>query len=107
MNWDTVVPTLKTKYQSLKGQGLWTPQATYKKEDDEIAGLHAAISKLSAQVRWGTSKGGSGETCCYGCHELGHISWDTCPKKRTSSGSRILPKDKEPHTKTLDGASYL
>ncbi len=32
MNWDTVVRALKTKYQSLKGQGLWTPQVTNKKK---------------------------------------------------------------------------
>jgi hypothetical protein len=32
MTWDSVVRTLKTKYQSLKGQGLWTPQAATKKK---------------------------------------------------------------------------
>jgi hypothetical protein len=51
MTWDAAVCTLKTKkYQSLKGQGLWTPQASMKKKDDKIAGLHAAIHKLMAQV---------------------------------------------------------
>jgi hypothetical protein len=48
MNWDAVVQTLKTKkYQRLKGQGLWTPQVTTKKRDDNITGLHVALNKLS------------------------------------------------------------
>jgi hypothetical protein len=50
LNWDAVVRTLKNKYQSLKGQGLWTPQLTNKKREDKISGLHAALTKLSAQV---------------------------------------------------------
>jgi hypothetical protein len=55
MTWDLVVQTLKTKYQSLKGQGLWTPQLTTKKKDSELSGLHAAINKLTAQVGGGLS----------------------------------------------------
>jgi hypothetical protein len=30
MNWDSIIRTLKTKYQSLKGQNLWTPQEASK-----------------------------------------------------------------------------
>jgi hypothetical protein len=60
MTWDAVIRTLKTKYQSLKGQGLWTPQATSKKRDDKLSGLHAAISKLTAQVGGGSNDGGGG-----------------------------------------------
>jgi hypothetical protein len=105
MTWDAVVRTLKTKYQSLKGQGLWTPQATSKKKDDELSGLHAAITKLSAQVAGAGSKNGGGGPRCYGCGELGHLSRD-CPKTRSSEGSsRAPPKKGEPHTKTVDGAS--
>jgi hypothetical protein len=48
MSWDAVVRTLKTKSQSLKGPGLWTPQATIKEKDDEVSVLHVAINKLSA-----------------------------------------------------------
>jgi hypothetical protein len=102
MSWDGVVCTLKTKYQSLKGQGLWTRQATSKKRDDELSGLHATFNKLAAQV--GGGGGGGGGVCCYGCNELGHLSRD-CPRNQGSSGSRTPPKDGEPHTKTLDGKS--
>jgi hypothetical protein len=106
MSWDTVVRTLKTKYQSLKGQGLWSPQATTKKRDDEMAGLHAAINKLTAQVGGGAGNGGGGGIRCYGCNELGHMSRD-CPRNRPSaSGSRTPPKDGEAQTKTLEGISH-
>jgi hypothetical protein len=101
MSWDSVVRTLKTKYQSLKGQGLWAPQATSKKKDDELSGLHAAINKLTAQVA-GAGEGGSAGVCCYRYNELGHLSRD-CPRNRTGSGSRVPPKDGEPQTKTVDG----
>jgi transcriptional regulator NrdR family protein len=104
MSWDSVVRSLKTKYQSLKGQGLWTPQATTKKKDDELSGLHAAINKLTAQVQNGGAGDGNGGTRCYNCNEMGHMSRD-CPRNRTSSGSRVPPKDGEPQTKTIDGAS--
>jgi hypothetical protein len=104
MTWDSVVRTLKTKYQSLKGQGLWTPQATSKKKDDELSGLHAAILKLSAKVASGSSEQGGAEGVrCYGCGELGHLSRD-CPKAR-SSGARTPPKDGDPQVRTVDGAS--
>jgi hypothetical protein len=105
MSWDTVVCTLKTKYQSLKGQVLWTPQATNKKKDNKIAGLHAPISKLSTQVSSGSGKGRGRGIQCYGCNKVGHISRD-CPRNRPSSGSRTPPKDGEPHTKTMGGASH-
>ena len=49
MTWEAAVCTLKTKYHSLKGQTLWTPQVSMKKKDDEIAGLHAVIHKLMVQ----------------------------------------------------------
>ena len=48
MTWDAVVSTLNTTYQSLKGQGLWTPQATTKNKDDELSDLYAAINNLIA-----------------------------------------------------------
>jgi hypothetical protein len=51
MSWDTVMRTLKTKYKILKGQGLWTPQATTKKRDDELTGLHTAINKLTEVLK--------------------------------------------------------
>ena len=109
MTWDSVVRTLKTKYQSLKGQGLWTPQITNKKKESELSGLHAAINKLAAKVDGSSGEGGGASTSegprCYGCGELGHLSRD-CPKNRSSSGSRTPPKDGEPHTKTVDGASH-
>jgi hypothetical protein len=92
MTWDTVVWTLKTTHQSLKGQGLWTPQATTKKNEDELAGLHAAINKLMAQVgarlgaRSSNGGGGGGSSCsCYECGELGNLARD-CPKNQTSAG---------------------
>lgn len=110
MTWESVVQTLKTKYQSLKGQGIWIPQVTTKKKDDELSGLHAAISKLMAQIGGGsgngTGTGTGGGPCCYGCGELGHLSRDF-PKNRSLSGSHTPPKDKEPHTKMVDGASQL
>ena len=74
----SVIHTLKTKYQILKWQGLWTPQVTTKKKDNELSGLHAAISSLTAQVG-----GASGNVChevrryppcCYGCNKLVHLS---------------------------------
>jgi hypothetical protein len=104
MTWDAIVRSLKTKYQSLKGQGLWTPQATTKKKDDEISGLHAAINKLTAQV--GAASGnGVGGVRCYGCGDIGHLSRD-CPKnKRPPPNARTAPKGGEPHTKTVDGES--
>jgi hypothetical protein len=71
MSWDTVVRALKTKYQSLKGQGLWTPQATAKKKDDKLSGLHTAISKLIAQVGSGTREGGG-----RGFSAMDATSWD-------------------------------
>ena len=51
MNWDAVVLTLKTKYQILKGKGLWDPQATTKKKDDEFSSLHAAINNIKNKAR--------------------------------------------------------
>jgi hypothetical protein len=51
MTWDAIICTHKTKYQSLKGQALWTPQATMKKKNDELSSLHTAINKLTEQGR--------------------------------------------------------
>jgi hypothetical protein len=109
MNWDAVIRTLKTKYQSLKGQGLWTPQLTTKKRDDGISGLHAALNKLSAQIDSGASgkpHGADGKTPrCYDCKKKGHISPD-CPKKQGSGGLWTSPKEGEPQTKLVNGASH-
>jgi hypothetical protein len=90
----------------LKGQGLWTPQATSKKKDDKLSRLHAAISKLSAQVGAGSNRGGGGPHY-YGCGKLGHLSRDY-PKGCSLAGSSCTPpKDGEPQTKTVDGTSQL
>jgi hypothetical protein len=62
---------LKTKYQSLKGQGLWTPQATAKQKENKLTGLQTAISKLTAQVGSGTCKGGG-----RGFSAMDATSWD-------------------------------
>jgi hypothetical protein len=110
MNWDAVVHTLKNKYQSLKGQGLWTPQFTTKKKDDKISGLHATLNKLSAQINSRTGRrargaDGNESTCCYECNKLGHISLD-CPKQQGMSGLQTPPKEGEPHTKLVSGASH-
>jgi hypothetical protein len=114
MNWDAVVRGLKTKYQSLKGQGLWTPQAPTKKRDDDISGLHVAINKLSARINAGPSGGGGGggggsataDTRCYECGRNGHFTKD-CPKRNTgSSGLRIAPASGQPQVKMIEGASH-
>jgi hypothetical protein len=57
MSWDGVVRTLKTKYQSLKGQGLYSLQATSKKREVELSGLHAAYNKLAAKAGGGVGGG--------------------------------------------------
>jgi hypothetical protein len=75
MSWETTICTLKTKYQSLKGQGLLMPQATAMKKGNEISGLHTTINKLTAQVSNRADDGRGG----YGCNMLGHFSRD-CPK---------------------------
>jgi hypothetical protein len=96
MTWDAVVRTLKTKYQSLKGQGLWTPQATSKKKDDELSGLHAAITKLSVQVGGAGSKNGGGGPCCYGCGDS-DISQETVQRLAPRKGLLVrLPKRENP-----------
>jgi hypothetical protein len=109
MNWDAVVRTLKTKYQSLKGQSLWTPQASTKKRDDEISGLHVAINKLSARINSGTGGGGgkaTPDTRCYECGKTGHFAKD-CPKRNTStSGLRTPPATGQAQVKMIDGASH-
>jgi hypothetical protein len=110
MNWHAIVRTLKNKYQSVKGQELWTPQLTTKKRDNKISGLHVTLSKLSAQVNSGSSgkhRGTDGKEPphCYECGKLGHISPD-CSKKQGSFGLQTPPKEGELQTKLVNGASH-
>jgi hypothetical protein len=60
--WEDVVRLNKTKYRSLVGQNLWTPQDAKAKEDDltmSAVGIYAAINKLTTQINGGAS--GDGE----------------------------------------------
>ena len=50
--------TNKVKYRRLKAQNMWTPQASSKFKEDEIAGLHADLKNIAAQVDDSYSSGG-------------------------------------------------
>jgi hypothetical protein len=79
--WEDVVRLNKTKYRSLVGQNLWTPQAAKAKEDDlamSAAGTYAVINKPTTQINAGASgKGGENRTC-FACGQTGHVSRN-CP----------------------------
>jgi hypothetical protein len=82
--WEDVVCLNKTKYRSLVGQNLWTPQAAKAKEDDlamNAAGIYAAINKLTTQINGGDSSEGGENHTCFTCGQTGHVSRN-CPIER-------------------------
>ena len=52
MEWDAIIWKLKTEYQILEYQNLWSPKTMNNKTNsNELAGLHTKVNKLTAQVR--------------------------------------------------------
>ena len=51
MEWDATAQKIKTKYQSIESQDLWSTKAmNAKKNSNELTGIHAKVNKLTTQV---------------------------------------------------------
>ena len=78
MDWGAIIWKLKVKYRSIYSHNLWITKAINPKANSNtLAGLHAKVNKLTAQVGAKASRGAGNKCWTYGGD---HVQAD-CPRK--------------------------